>query len=81
MHSYPFVVRVFQIGELTSSLGVLEPRYMLEIMKQLHIDFRGKVIESLGGRVAWLTSPCLPKFFRKLRNFKDPLILDDKGSN
>ena len=43
------------MGELTSSLGVLEPRYMLENMKQIHIDFRGKVIENLGGRVAWLT--------------------------
>ena len=49
MHSYPFVVRIFQMGELTSSLGVLEPRYKLEIMKQLHIDFWGKVIENLGG--------------------------------
>ena len=49
MLSYPSVVRIFQIGELTSSLGVLEPRYMLEIMKQLHIDFCGKVIENLGG--------------------------------
>ena len=37
------------MGELTSSLGVLEPRYMLEIMKQMHIDLLGKVIEKLGG--------------------------------
>ena len=37
------------MGKLTSSLGVLEPRYMLEIMKQMHIDFWGKVIENLGG--------------------------------
>ena len=36
------------MGEWTSSLGVMEPRYMLEIMKQLHIDFWGKVIEELG---------------------------------
>ena len=43
------------MGEWISSLGVLEPRYMLEIMKQLHIDFLGKVIENLGGSVAWLT--------------------------
>ena len=69
------------MGKLTSSLGVLEPRYMLEIMKQLHRDFLGKVIENLGGRVAWLTLPYLAKFLRKLHNFKDPLILDDKGSN
>ena len=45
MRSYHFVVRIFQMGEWTSSLGVMDPRYMLEIMKQLHIDFRGKVIE------------------------------------
>ena len=37
------------MGELTSSLGVLEPRYMLEIMKQMHIDLWGKVIEIMGG--------------------------------
>ena len=43
------MVIIFQKGELTLSLGVLEPRYMLEIMKQLHIDFWGKVIENLGG--------------------------------
>ena len=47
--SYPSVVRIFQMGELTSSLGVLEPKYMLDIMKQLHIDLWGKVIENLGG--------------------------------
>ena len=45
--SYPSVVRVFQVGKWTSSLGVLDPRYMLEIMKQLPIDFQGKVIENL----------------------------------
>ena len=28
------------MGEWTTSLGVLDPRYMLEIMKQLHIDFQ-----------------------------------------
>ena len=37
------------MGEWTSSLGVLDARYMLEIMKQLHLDIRGKVIENLGG--------------------------------
>ena len=37
------------MGESTSSLGVLDPRYMLEIMKQLHIDILGKVMEKLGG--------------------------------
>ena len=49
VHSYPFVDRLFQIGELNLSLGVLEPGYMLEIMNQLHIYFYGKVIENLGG--------------------------------
>ena len=43
------MVRVFQVGEWTSILGVLDPSYMLKIMKQLHIDFRGKVIENLRG--------------------------------
>ena len=47
--SYPSVVRILQMDELTSSLGVPEPRYILEIMKQLHIDLWGKVIENLGG--------------------------------
>ena len=37
------------MGEWISSLGVLKPKYMLEIMKQLHIDCWGKVIENLGG--------------------------------
>ena len=36
------------MGECTSSLGVLDARYMLEIMKQLYLDIRGKVIENLG---------------------------------
>ena len=49
MRSYHFVVRLFQIGELNLSLGVLEPGYMLEIMNQLHVDLRGKVIENLEG--------------------------------
>ena len=49
MRSYHFVVRLSQIGKLNSSLGVLEPSYMLEIMHQRHIDFLGKAIENLGG--------------------------------
>ena len=49
VHSYPFVVRISQIGKLNSSLGVLEPSYMLEIMNPMHIDFLGKAIENLGG--------------------------------
>ena len=47
--SYPFVVRISQIGKLNSSLGVPEPSYMLEIMHQMHIDFLRKVIENLEG--------------------------------
>ena len=48
------------MGKWTSSLGVLDPRYMLEIIKQLHIDFQGKVIENLGGwGVEWLGQPDL----------------------
>ena len=49
MRSYPSVVSVFQMGEWTSSLGVLEPSYMLEIRKQLHVNLWGKVIENVGG--------------------------------
>ena len=48
MRSYHFEVKVFQMGKWTSSFGILDLRYMLEIMKQLHIDFRGKVVENLG---------------------------------
>ena len=79
MRFYPSVVRLFQIGGLNLSLEVLEPGYMLEIMTQLHIDFLVKVIENLGGCVAWSTSPYLAKFFRKLNNLKDLLILKKKG--
>ena len=32
--------------EWTSSLGVLDPRYMLEIMKQLHIDFQERSLKT-----------------------------------
>ena len=49
MHSYPFVVRLSQIGKLNSGLGVLDPSYMLEIMYQMHLDSLGKAIENLGG--------------------------------
>ena len=49
VHSYPFVVRLSQLGKLNSSLGVSEPSYMLEIIHPMHIDFLGKAIENLGG--------------------------------
>ena len=45
------------MGEWTSNLGVLDPRYVLEITKQLHIDFRRKVIENFG--VELLSQPDL----------------------
>ena len=51
MRSYPSIVRLSQIGKLTSSLGVPESSYMLEIMHQMHIDSLGKAIENLGGLV------------------------------
>ena len=46
LHSYPFIVRLSQIGKLKPSLGVPEPSYMLEIE---YIDSLGKAIENLGG--------------------------------
>ena len=49
MCSHPFLVRIFQIGELSLSLEVLEPCHTLEIMIQLHLDSLRKVIENLGG--------------------------------
>ena len=49
MRSYPSMVRFSQMGEWILSLGVLEPRCMLEIMKQLYIDLWEKVIENVGG--------------------------------
>ena len=49
MHSYPSVVKFFQIGKLNAGLGVSEPSYMLEITYQTHIVFLGKAIEKLGG--------------------------------
>ena len=47
--SYHSVVIVFQMSELTSSLRVLEPKYMVEIMKQQHIDFRERSLKTWGG--------------------------------
>ena len=48
VRSYPFLVSFFQIGESSSSLGVLEPRYTLEVMHLTHIGYSGKVIEYHG---------------------------------
>ena len=47
--SYPLVVSFSQLGELSSSLGVSEPRYTLEVIYSTHIGSLGKVIEYLGG--------------------------------
>ena len=49
VRSYPFVVRLSQIGRLNSNLGVPESSYMREIIHLMHIDFMGKAIENLGG--------------------------------
>ena len=49
MRSYPSVVRFSQLGELNSSLGASEPRYMLEVIYSMHIGSLGKVIKYLGG--------------------------------
>ena len=38
MCSYPFLVRLVQIGELQLGLGVLEPRSMLEIMNEVSLE-------------------------------------------
>ena len=48
MCSYPFLVRLFQIEELSSSLGVLEPRHTLEVIHYMHIGALGKAIEYHG---------------------------------
>ena len=49
VRSYPFIVRLSQIGKLNSILGVPESSYMLEIIHPMHIDFLGKDIENIGG--------------------------------
>ena len=47
--SYPLVVSFSQLGELSSSLRVSEPRYTLEVIYSTHIGSLGKVVEYLGG--------------------------------
>ena len=42
VHSYPFLVSLFQIGELSLSLGVLGPCNTLEIMLSPILSFLGK---------------------------------------
>ena len=48
MCSYPFLVSFFQIGELSLSLGVSEPRHTLEVIHYIHIGALGKAIEYYG---------------------------------
>ena len=50
MRTY-LLVRLFQIGELNLSLGVLEPGYMLEIMNQLLIDFLERSLRTWGAEL------------------------------
>ena len=48
--SYPFIVSLFLIGELSLSLGVSEPGYILEVIHYKHIGVLGKAIEHHGIR-------------------------------
>ena len=45
MRSYPFLVGFFQIGELSLSLGVSEPRHILEVIHHKNIGALGKAID------------------------------------
>ena len=49
VRSYPLVFSFSQLGELSSSLGVSEPRYTLKVIHSTHIGSLGKVFEYLGG--------------------------------
>ena len=48
VRSYPFLVSFFLIGELSLSLGVSEPRHILEVTHYKHIGILGKAIEHHG---------------------------------
>ena len=48
VHSYPFIVSLFLIGELSLSLGVSEPKHILEVIHYKHIGVLGKAIEHHG---------------------------------
>ena len=48
VRSYPFLVCFFLIGELSLSLGVSEPRHILEVIHYKHIGVLGKAIEHHG---------------------------------
>ena len=49
MCSHPSLVSFFQIGELSLSLGVLEPCYTLEIKLSPTLNSSRKVIKDWGG--------------------------------
>ena len=42
VRSYPLLVSLFQIGELSLSFGVLGPSYTLEIMQSPTLSFFGQ---------------------------------------
>ena len=46
MHSYPFIVRFSQLGELNSSLGASEPMYKLEVIYSTHIGSLRKLLNT-----------------------------------
>ena len=48
VRSHPFLVSFFLIGELSLSLGVSEPRHILEVIHYKHIGVLGKAIEHHG---------------------------------
>ena len=48
VRSYPSLVSFFLIGELSLSLGVSEPRHILEVIHYKHIGILGKAIEHHG---------------------------------
>ena len=48
VRSYPFVVSFFLIGEFNLSLGVSEPRHILEVIHSKHIGVLRKAIEHHG---------------------------------
>ena len=48
VRSYPFLVSFFLIGELSLSLGVSEPRHIMEVIHYKHIGVLGKAIEHHG---------------------------------
>ena len=66
MHSFPSVVRFFQIGELNLSLGVSELSYMLEITYRMHIGFFGKGHLKLWRLSHLSTESCSAGFFSKV---------------